>query len=105
MNTVPETHARLTDPDTSHAAAGRTNISEIKANAYKLIDGAGKFGMTGKELNTEYAAKFTGAEWDTPRKRISDLLEDGLVVDTGRRRNGQRVIVSSPIAELLRDAA
>lgn len=102
MTTVVETHARRSDPDTSHTAAKRTDIIAIKAKAYLVIDAAGAKGIIGEELNRDFAARFPGlAKFDTPRKRISDLVNDGMVFATEGRRAGQRVFVSLPIARLM----
>lgn len=99
MTTVVETHARRTDPETSHAAARGTKLEQIKAKVYLLIDEAGTFGITGKALNRQYAERFNDADWDTPRKRISDLVADGLVVDSGWRADGQRIMITRLMAE------
>lgn len=105
MTIVIETHARATDPETSHKAARKTKIKLIKANAYLLIDEAGVYGLTGKQLNRQYSERFNDADYDTPRKRISDLVADGLVVDSGQRRDGQRVMITRLMAEAMGLAA
>lgn len=102
--------ARRSDRLTSHTAAdiSSRNIQTVKECVYRLIDLAGTAGMTGTELNLMYSA----AEWvkpaapDTPRKRIDDLVKDGLVFDSGSTRSGvfgspETIWVSAPIAALM----
>ncbi len=98
MNNVPTilpddtARARRSDPLTSHEAADASALERelVKTSVYHLIDAAGVNGLTGSEVNTAYPLT-PGARrvaWDTPRKRIADLRNDGFLCSTGFTRKG-----------------
>jgi len=79
----PQSHARTTDPSTSKQAAARVTT----ANAMKGVI-LRAFQDYPKGLTTDQVLSMTGLEnggW----KRVSDLLRDGLLVDTGMTRPGR----------------
>lgn len=91
----PASHlARITDPDTSKAAAtlsGRAGTIRRKLLESYLEDGVG---MTAEEASSRSGFTAEDGAW----KRVSDLLSAGLLADTGGRRPGrsgrmQRVLV------------
>lgn len=80
----PVSHARSGDPDTSKDAAKRK--SDIKAMRNRLLS---QF-VYGAWLTAEEASDAAGyTPADGAWKRVSDLLGDGLLVDTGERRKGR----------------
>lgn len=78
----PHTHARTTDPRTSHAAARRlarrvTMLRRLLTEFARFPDG----------LTAEEAATFAGYTADDGAwKRVSDLALAGWIEDTGRNR-------------------
>ncbi len=74
--------ARLTDPDTSHAAAedAQENASTHRARALALLQ-SHPDGLTDFEL-----ADLTGLQQTSIGKRRGELRDRGLVRDSGRRR-------------------
>ena len=79
MNGNP--NVRRTDPDTSHAAAGRLSS---KAQAFALLRTFKWIDRTAEEAAVA-AGLLNGNHYT---KRISDLIRDGLLEDTGARRAG-----------------
>ena len=81
----PIGHTRHTDPDTAHAAADSiTRTAARQCNAiHRLIREHGVGGMT-------CAAVVVATGWlvQSVSRRITDLREQGFVVDSGRRRLG-----------------
>lgn len=78
-------YARTTDPDTSHEAAARVNVTALEATALRglaLLGGEG----TSKEI-----ARAVGKEWTTISPRMKPLERQGKVVRTDRRREGQTI--------------
>lgn len=91
-------HARTTDPRTSHeAAASVSNVTETQQNIYTLL----VFPMTDDELVDAYdrMAGSNGWKLASPsgiRSRRAELVDLGLVKDTGERRkswSGRQAIV------------
>lgn len=77
----PRTHARAADPHTSHTAAARLTdkTTMLRALTAQYHNGA--------ELTAEEAATRAGyTPADGAWKRISDLLNQGVLEDTGRTR-------------------
>ena len=75
------THARATDPDTSHEAAARvSNAAAMKRRLLAVFQAAP--GGLSAEAACE-AAGYTPA--DGAWKRVSDLERDGLIADSGQR--------------------
>lgn len=93
--------ARVGDPDTSHAAARsvRPFLTARREAVLLVLSGAGP--MTDEELHAEYA--FAVALDVVPpqsasglRTRRSELVDAGMVVDTGERRataSGRQAVV------------
>ena len=86
--------ARFTDPLTSHHAADQSSkfLSVMKQRILHLFEVKGP--MTDSELRDSYmvAAAMSGWELtrpDTPRKRRSDLSNDGYLVATGETRENK----------------
>lgn len=73
-------HARLDDPDTSHAAA---RTVDPRALAGRLLAA-----ITDRPSTVEEAAASTGIDRWAASKRVSDLRIGGLVEDSGVRRPG-----------------
>lgn len=95
-----EAHARNTDPDTSHAAAAsvtRDTRTETQRALVRLLRRYGP--MTDAELAERYYLATKGQPACSPsglRTRRSELVRDGFVVDTGKRRtlnSGRKAIV------------
>lgn len=87
----PTTHARNTDPSTSHTAAAR--LSDKRTMLRTLLTLYTRWDLTAEEAARE--AGYTAA--DGAWKRVSDLLRLGLLEDTGEHRpgssgRGQRVL-------------
>lgn len=87
--------ARGSDPDTSHAAAGSVDATEMEARVLAAIR---KFpeGCIGDQIERELPSLRI---WSIS-PRIKPLIKKGLVVDTGQRRpgasgRGQRVVIAS----------
>jgi len=84
----PHEHARTTDPDTSYAAAARvTDATEVQQRVLALL---GMRPMTDEEILAAYERRYGRPDSrqaaESPRKRRSDLVRLGLVVDSGERR-------------------
>lgn len=75
-------HARWSDPDTSHAAAeGVTpNLRELQAAVLAFAYRCEPFGFTDPAMNEHF-----GVQSSTYRTRRSELVEYGLIADTGER--------------------
>ena len=87
--------ARTTDPVTSHEAARKVQRDTMLANLISVFEKSS--GMTAEEAAT--AAGYTAA--DGAWKRVSDLINAGVLVDTGQTRAGssgrqQRVLKVNP---------
>ena len=80
--------ARTTDPDTSHQAARRIEPKRgTQASQILAVYRAYPRGLTANEV--EDYTKIRGS-W----KRVSDLLNAGLLRPTGEERDGSRVLVA-----------
>lgn len=95
-----DAHARSTDPETSHAAASsvtRDTRSETQRALVRLLRRYGP--MTDAEIAERYYIATKHAPACSPsglRTRRSELVRDGHVVDTGKRRtltSGRKAIV------------
>lgn len=71
-------HAKRNDPHTSHEAAE-------KAEPQAHIDKGKVFAALKKHgpMNSERIAEITGIDFQQTMKRVSDLKNDGLVIDSG----------------------
>ena len=93
----PRAHARTTDPHTSHAAADSldpTTLTEIQTRVYCVLVAYGP--MPDQALIFRYRCAYGHAGESTIRTRRHELVERGLVVDTGERvvqGNGRLAIV------------
>lgn len=80
-------HARTTDPDTSHEAARRISkprAGTIRAKLLSQFAQSFPYGLTG-----ELAATMAGyGPGDGAWRRVSDLIRDALLEDTGQRVDG-----------------
>ena len=77
--------ARTTDPDTSHAAGDQLSKSNRETMCGRLLAQ-----IRLRPLTAEQAAEAAGyAPQDGAWKRVSDLRNAGLVVDSGLRRPGR----------------
>lgn len=94
-----KTMHRRDDPQTSIAAAKRI-LPGISSLQYRVYESLLKYfrrtgnGMTDKEL--ERLPEFRKCGYSTVRKRRTDLLQKGYVVDSGEKRDG--LTVWEPIA-------
>jgi hypothetical protein len=79
----PRTHARTTDPDTSHEAAAKlTPRSTMMARLLSAFLDC--------DRNADEATEAAGySPADGAWKRISDLAAVGWIADTGERREGR----------------
>jgi hypothetical protein len=80
----PTTHARTTDPSTSHEAANR--LSDKRTMLRKLLLSYSRPGawLTAEEVSDRAGYVAADGAW----KRVSDLLRLGLLEDTGIKRPG-----------------
>lgn len=78
----PRKHARTTDPDTSQAAARR--LSDARTQMRRLLAAYLYAGAS----TCEESAAYAGYQHERATKRVSDLLRDGFIEDTGERRRG-----------------
>ncbi len=85
----PRTHRN--DPVTSHAAADRSQASvpTVRDRVLQILTDFGP--LTASEVCTAYAMRARRLGWahvhhETPRKRMSDMKRDGLLVETGETR-------------------
>lgn len=74
--------ARNSDPDTSHKAAVRLSAYTMRA---KLLDAFKVADMTAEEAAERCNYSAASGAW----KRVSDLKNAGLIIDTGVRRKGR----------------
>lgn len=74
------THARTDDVDTSHKAAERAESTAMqhKARVYAAL----KLGA----FTSQQIAQITGLEYLQVVRRVSDLRNEGAIVDSGERR-------------------
>jgi hypothetical protein len=91
-------HARLTDPGTSHEAADSVgNLTETKKAIFYIL----KYPRTDAELIDSYNTlvqrnEAPRASESGIRSRRAELVDDGLVIDTGHRAkspSGRNMIV------------
>lgn len=91
-------HARLTDPGTSHEAADSVgNLTETKKAIFYIL----KYPRTDAELIDSYNTlvqrnEAPRASESGIRSRRAELVDDGLVMDTGHRAkspSGRNMIV------------
>lgn len=76
--------ARLSDPHTSHAAAG--SVTTAYALRERLLTA---FRGRPGGLTAEEAAALAGIDPWAASKRVSDLVRDELLIDSGRTRTGR----------------
>src|SRR5215475_11906364 len=74
-------HARGTDPETSHEGA-KYEREKDRAVVHAELHKAGPEGLCDFELERRLGGAMNG-KW---RKRRSDLSDDGVAIDSGRRR-------------------
>lgn len=81
MTDFAQTHAHTDDIDTSHAAAAAAGslASRHRALVYQAL-------RSGGPQSSEQIAAVVGLDTLQVMKRISDLRNDGTVVDSGERR-------------------
>lgn len=85
--------ARRRDPITSHMAADASSkhLSVMKQRVLSLFIEHGE--LTDSELGRKWADKARAEKWggrpDTPRKRRSDLTNDGYLIATGASRTNE----------------
>lgn len=92
----PVTRARNDDPETSHAAAEEISdhLRELQQRVLTLFAEQGP--MTHHELIAKYRDAFGKTSESTIRTRCAELVEKGLIVDTGARadlESGRRAVV------------
>jgi predicted ArsR family transcriptional regulator len=75
-------HVHRDDPDTSRAAAAQ--VTTAASHRAALVAAFKREGP----MTAEEAAACAGLEHVPAQRRISDLLNDGLLLDTGLRRPG-----------------
>ncbi len=80
MTDFAREHAHADDIDTSHAAAVRAE--GMAARHKEIVYAALKAGP----LSSQQIAAATGLEYLQVVRRVSDLRNDGLVIDSGSRR-------------------
>lgn len=76
---------RVTDPDTSHAAANSLDVTVVQQRVYAL-HWAHPGGLTDEELLHLYQQQHGVTAESSPRKRRCDLTRMGVLNDTGLRR-------------------
>jgi hypothetical protein len=100
-----QTHAQTTDPETSHAEAKRVKFTD---DCQRVVADLKRFAkrrkppyeFTASEIRARWIAACNGtSRADSRRRRISDLLKLGVLQDTGKRRNGSRVLTLTPPTE------
>ena len=77
---------RSNAPDTSRAAAQRVNTTEKEKQVYACIQSS-PHGLTGKEV-----AQRLNRPFNSISGRLTGLTDKGYIRDTGRRRDGGRVM-------------
>lgn len=82
--TWAHTHARTDDPDTSKAAAALVASPQVQVARLLL-----SFAVTPLGMTADQASAHAGLDWVGGRKRVSDLLNAGLIEDTGQRELGE----------------
>lgn len=89
---VPVAHARNTDPVTSHQAAATVSkkLTDLQVQVRVELGAAGRAVLTDFELES-----LCGSHGSTFRTRRAELVERGLVVDSGRKKliNGSNRII------------
>jgi len=80
---------RTTDPLTSWDA-WRQNIPKQARQKRLIAEGLWLEGHKG--LNCDELCNYTGMRWNSVSTRLSQMIREGLVEDTGVVRNGQRVV-------------
>jgi hypothetical protein len=86
--TPPRAVARTTDPDTSHDAADSLDpatLTGIQVNVLVVLEGSGERGLPDVTLEDRYRASYGWAGGSTIRTRRRELVDLGLVEDTGVR--------------------
>ncbi len=83
-------NVRTDDPDTSHEAAKRIRETDRESvlAAYRAVY---PNGLTTDEFVVQICPDLHMKRAESLRKRRSDLVRDGVLRDTGERRNGQAV--------------
>lgn len=99
FGTDPKILARVTDPDTSHAAALLVDSTKLEERVYWIIDGYGLTGCISDEVRTHFPWNFP---YSSITARYAALIRKGYIVDTGYRRPGksgrlQRVMIANTI--------
>lgn len=102
----PPPQARTTDPETSHAAAASLSVETVRRSqdaVLRLIEASMQRGMTDAELEEAYPTFHRHTPLEFPkqspsglRTRRHELVERGLVMDSGERRalpSGRTAIV------------
>jgi hypothetical protein len=97
--------ARKRDPQPSHDGAdiSASTNTQVKATLYAIYR-EHPFGLTDEEAVRKFwtTDNIPACHIDTPRKRISDLEKEGLIVKTGRRTvSSSGVLVSVRMAVTL----
>lgn len=83
------------DPDTSHMAADKSQATVVHVRDRVLQILADHGPLAAFEVCDEYAERVRRAGWarvhhESPRKRMSDMKRDGILVETGETRvNGE----------------
>ena len=100
MSVDPRTHARSTDPVTSHDAAAR--LSDKATMMRRLLRAHYARPLTAEEASDLCGYDAADGAW----KRVSDLANAGLIEDTGQRRTARsgREQVVRAITEAGREA-
>lgn len=80
----PTTHARRTDPQTSKDAAARVTTAASHRTSLLAAYAKAPEGLTAEE-----AADAAGIDRWAASKRVSDLLRNSHLYDTGERRAGE----------------
>ena len=78
--------ARTTDPVQSHRAAAAVKVKGVRAGVLYVLRGYGD-GCDGTDVNERYVYRTLGVrpswwatcKFDTPRKRLSELRDEGLI--------------------------
>lgn len=87
---APHTHSRPSDPATSQAAAelDHTSLRLQVLEQLRLLVDAGGDGATTYELQCGLRDRGIDKERGSIARRLTDLRDAGLVIDTGRTRPG-----------------
>lgn len=94
---TPQQMTRVSDPSTSHCAAKRIagNLGELQRKVLDALRAAGDVGLTDYELEER-----CGSHGSTFRTRRAELVEAGMVVDSGRKRS---IMGSNRIVWIIKD--